>query len=177
MQQDATDSSGSVLALLILLALAVGWLGLRTMIRRLRAGKTEATVHGDFRSYALAALTNAAHIDGRIEDSEREAIRTCMSEITGSHFEMRLVDAALTEAKLTKSELVAYLQAHSNAFTRDQKMQLLKALLAVLVADQGFQEDEHQALVDYTAAVGFDRQGAPEVLRRISRDFARGNIT
>jgi hypothetical protein len=31
--------------------------------------------------------------------------------------------------------------------------------------------------VDYTAAVGFDRQSAPDMLRGLSRQFTRGNIT
>jgi hypothetical protein len=56
-------------------------------------------------------------------------------------------------------------------------MALLKALLSVFTADGSFDETEHAALVDYTAAVGFDRQSAPEILRGISRDFARGTIT
>ena len=38
-------------------------------------------------------------------------------------------------------------------------------------------ESEHAALVDYTAAVGFDRPGAPQILRNLAADFKRGNIT
>ena len=45
--------------------------------------------------------------------------------------------------------------------------------MTVFVADGKFDEIEHAALVDYTAAVGFDRQGAPEMLR----GFVRGSIT
>ena len=36
---------------------------------------------------------------------------------------------------------------------------------------------EHAALVDYTEAIGFDRQSAIDTLRRMSRDVVRGNIT
>lgn len=177
MQQGGADTSGSALALLLLIAAVVGWLGIRAMIRQLRAGKTQAAVHGDFTAYALEALANAARIDGRIKDTERAAILACMSEITGAAFDAARVEAALREARLNKAELVAYLQAHANAFTREQKMHLLKALLAVLTADQDFDEAEHDALVDYTSAVGFDRQTAPQMLRRLAGDFSRGNIT
>jgi uncharacterized membrane protein YebE (DUF533 family) len=87
------------------------------------------------------------------------------------------VRGALTSAQLTKDELVAYLAARSGKFSREQKMALLKALLSVFSADGRFDETEHAALVDYTAAVGFDRQSAPEMLRGIARDFQRGRIT
>ena len=81
------------------------------------------------------------------------------------------------QAQLSKDELVAYLAAKANAFTREQKTALLKALLGVFAADGRFDETEHAALVDYTAAVGFDRKSAPEMLRGLTRDFARGTIT
>jgi hypothetical protein len=54
---------------------------------------------------------------------------------------------------------------------------LLKALLSVFVSDGRFDETEHGALIDYTEAIGFDRQSAPEMLHRLSRDVVRGNIT
>ena len=59
------------------------------------------------------------------------------------------------------------------AFTRDQKVALLKALMSVFVSDGKFEESEHAALLDYTAAIGFDREGAPQLLR----SFTRGSIT
>ena len=69
--------------------------------------------------------------------------------------------------------LTVPLAARSRAFTRDQKVALLKALMAVFVSDGKFDESEHSALMDYTAAIGFDREGAPQLLR----SFTRGNIT
>ena len=54
---------------------------------------------------------------------------------------------------------------------------LLKALLSVFVADGRFDEREHAALVDYTEAIGFDRKSAPDMLKGLTRDFAKGNIT
>jgi tellurite resistance protein len=100
-----------------------------------------------------------------------------MAEIAGGGFDAALVGVAFTRAQLSKDELVAYLAERARAFTRAQKVSLLKALLGVFVADGRFDETEHAALVDYTAAIGFDRQSAPEMLRGIARDFSRGNIT
>jgi uncharacterized membrane protein YebE (DUF533 family) len=179
MAPGAPDSggSGATFALFILIVIVAAWIGLRQIVRSLRAGKTEARVHGSFADYAREVLVNAAKIDGRVSDSERAAVARAMSELAGpAHDETKLL-AAFAEARLNKDELVAYLAARSRAFTRDQKMALLKALLSVFTADGSFDETEHAALVDYTAAFGFDRQSAPEILRGISRDFARGTIT
>ncbi|HVV33257.1 MAG TPA: TerB family tellurite resistance protein [Vitreimonas sp.] len=173
--QDATASGGGAnmpLAILVLIIAVVGWFGLRSFIRSLRARKTEAAVHGSFNDFALQALVNAAKIDGRVADSERTVIAAALKELGGGD-----VDAAFANAKLGKGELVAYLASKSNAFTHEQKQWLLKSLLAVFVADGVFDEAEHAALVDYTAAIGFDRDRAPDMLRKLARDFSRGNIT
>lgn len=174
----ATSQNGGVMTLFVIALLAVAvWFGLRTILRSLRAGKAAAAVGADFRAYALEALVNAAKIDGLINESERAAITQTMVDLTGAPFETSAVEAAFARAHLSKDELVAYLADRAGTFSRAQKTALLKALLSVFVADGKFDETEHAALVDYTAAVGFDRQSAPEMLRRISQDFVRGSIT
>jgi uncharacterized membrane protein YebE (DUF533 family) len=173
----ATETSGAPIALFVIVVAIVVWIGLRALIRSLRAGKAAAAIGADFRSYAMEALANAANIDGRVNEAERAAIAQAMGELTGAAVEGAVVDAALASAKLSKDELVAYLADRSAAFSRSQKTALLKALLSVFVADGKFDETEHAALVDYTAAVGFDRQSAPEMLRRLSQQFVRGSIT
>jgi uncharacterized membrane protein YebE (DUF533 family) len=171
------SDAANALALLILIAAIAGWLGLRALVRRMRAGKTESVVHGAFAEYAREVLVNAARIDGRVSEAEHAAIANALREIAGAAQDTTQVAAALADATLTKDELVAYLAEREGAFSRQQKVQLLKALLAVFVADGHFDETEHAALVDYTAAIGFDRQGAPDVLRGLMGDFKRGNIT
>lgn len=171
--QPAPDHGpGTPLALLVLIVAIIGWFALRTFVRGLRARKTEATVHGNFNDFALQALVNAAKIDGRVAETERTAIAAAIKELGGGD-----VDAAFANAKLSKNELVAYLANNAQAFTHEQKQWLLKSLLAVFVADGIFDEAEHAALVDYTAAIGFDRGRAPDMLRNLARDFSRGNIT
>ena len=164
------------LALLVLLVAVMGWFGLRAFVRSLRAGKTHAAVKGDFNEFAREALLNAAKIDGRVDARERDAIAASLKEI-GADLDAAALDAAFANARLSKNELIAYLRARSSAFTRDQKVWLLKALLSVFVSDARFDETEHAALVDYTSAVGFDRQSAPDMLRSLSSQFMRGSIT
>jgi uncharacterized membrane protein YebE (DUF533 family) len=171
------NPGGLALALLVVIAAAAAWIGLRSMVRSLRAGRTQAVVEGKFPNYALEALVNAAKIDGRVSDEERKAVGRAMTEVAGISFDAAKIDSAFASAGLSKDELVAYLAARSGVFTREQKTALLKALLGVFAADGHFDETEHAALVDYTAAVGFDRKSAPEMLRSLTRDFARGNIT
>lgn len=174
---DAADPPvNTPLALLILVVTIMIWVGLRAFVSGMRASKTHAAVHGNFNDFAREALMNAAKIDGRVDAREREAILNALKEI-GANFDSAALDAAFANARLNKNELIAYLRARSSAFTRDQKMWLLKALLAVFVADARFDETEHAALVDYTAAVGFDRQSAPDMLRKLSQQFMRGTIT
>lgn len=173
----AQPDTGAALALLVLIAAIAGWIGLRSVVRRLRARKAEAVIGGDFESYALEALVNAARLDGRVSDMEKRAIAHAMSDIAGDAFEAARVEAALAAARLDRHELLAYLQSRTGAFTRDQKVALIKALLAVYVSDGDFHEAEHGALVDYTEAIGFDRKTAPELLRQLSRQMVRGNIT
>lgn len=168
--------ANAALALLILLVAVIGWFGLRTVVRGMRAGKAANVVHGNFNDFALEALVNAAKIDGHVDAREREAVGAALSEL-GASQEQAALEAAFANARLSKDELIAYLRAKAGAFTRDQKVWLLKSLLAVFVADGRFDETEHAALVDYTAAVGFDRQKAPDMLRDLSRQFMRGSIT
>lgn len=172
----ADTGGGGALALVVLIAAIAGWIGLRQLIRGMRARKTQSAVGESFVSYALEVLVNAAKIDGRINDAERAAIAVAMSDLAPG-FDAAAVAPAFERARLTKDELVAYLAAKSGSFSREQKTALLKALLSVFVADGRFDETEHGALVDYTAAVGFDCQSAPDMLRGIARDFQRGSIT
>ncbi len=173
----ASGGAGSALALLVLIVAIAGWLGLRALIRRFQVRKAERVVHGDFTVFALEALSNAAQLDRRIAAVERDAILAAMREIAGHELGADRVDAALAGARLSKDELVAYLTEKSRAFTREQKVQFLKALLGVFVADGRFEESEHHALIDYTAAVGFDREQAPNMLRGLISDMARSRIT
>lgn len=175
---EAAEPDGSAaLALLLLIAMVAGWIGLRSLVRRLRARKADKTLRGDFVEYALQALVNAAKLDGRVNDMEKRAIVTALRDLDGEAFESARVEAAFASARLTKNELVDYLSAKAQVFTRDEKASFLKALLSVFVSDGRFDATEHAALVDYTEAIGFDRQSAIETLRRLSGDFVRGNVT
>lgn len=171
----SAPSGASVLALFVLIV--VGWICFRVVVRALRARKAHAAVGASFDEYVLEALANAARIDGRLNTAERNAIAAAMGDIGGPNFEEARVESALSRARLNKDELVAYLASRAGSFTHEQKSALLKALLAVFVADGAFDETEHAALVDYTAAVGFDRKSAPQMLRGIAKEFSRGNIT
>lgn len=161
------------LAILVLIVAVALFLGARTLIANLRANKTKAAVGDSFAGYALEVLVNAAKIDGRVNDSEQQAIAAAMSDIGGARVELAAVKSAFANAKLSKDELVAYLEMKAGSFSREQKTALLKALMSVFVADGRFDETEHAALVDYTTAVGFDRGRAPDLLR----SFMRGSIT
>jgi uncharacterized membrane protein YebE (DUF533 family) len=172
----AGGSSNAPLALLLMIAAVAGWFAARAVFRRLGAGRTEAVVRGNFEDFAREALVNAAKIDGRVAPQERTAIAAALGEIAGAAPDAAAIDASFAKARLSKGELIAYLRVRSHAFSREQKMALLKALLSVFVADGVFDESEHAALVDYTEAIGFDRQGALETLRGLSQRLARGNI-
>ncbi len=171
------DAAGATLALFLLVVVGAAWLGLRTFVRSLRARKAERTVGASFTDFALEALVNAAKVDGRVNDEERRAVAGAIGDLAGPTYNTRVVETAFAKARLSKDELVAYLASRAKLFSRDQKVALLKALLSVFVADGRFDEREHAALVDYTEAIGFDRRSAPDMLRGLTRDFARGNIT
>lgn len=175
--QEPASNGGTVVALFVVVAAIALWVALRAFVRGLRARKTQSATGGDFTGYALEALVNAAKIDGRVNDAEKRAITIAMRDLAGEAFEAIKVEACFATAKLNKDELVAFLAARSHHFTRDQKVALLKALMSVFVADGKFDEVEHAALMDYTAAIGFDRQSAPQMLRGLVGDFKRGNIT
>jgi uncharacterized membrane protein YebE (DUF533 family) len=178
MQIESTPSEGSAaLAIFVLLVAVLAWIGLRMLIRSIRSRKTEAAVGTSFSAFAQQALVNAARIDGRVADEEKHAILVAMRQIDGEAYEAAAVEAAFAKASLSKNELVAYLAAHAGRFTRDQKAALLKGLVSVFVSDGRFDEGEHAALVDYTTAIGFDRQGAVQTLRSLSNQIVRGNIT
>ena len=167
------QSGGAILALFVIIVAISLWIALRAFVRGLRASKTQSATGGDYAEYALQALVNAAKIDGRVNDEERRAVAESMRVLAGEGFDAARVEKCFATATLDKTQLVAFLAARSAKFSRDQKVALLKALMTVFVADGKFDEIEHAALVDYTAAVGFDRQGAPEMLR----GFVRGSIT
>ncbi len=167
------SNGGAVVALFVIVAALGLWFALRTLIRSMQAKKTETATGGDFGGYALEALVNAAKIDGRVNDQEKRAIALAMREIAGEAFEVVKVEECFARKGLNKNELISFLAARSSAFSRDQKVALLRALMTVFVADGKFEESEHGALMDYTAAVGFDREGAPQLLR----SFTRGSIT
>lgn len=174
----ATSPGGNTgLVIFVILVLGVAWIGLRNLTRSLRAGKTKAVVGAGFVDYAREALVNAAKIDGRVSDDERAAVSRALGELAGAAHDDAELAQAFAAARLNKDELVAYLATQARAFSREQKMALLKALMTVFAADGSFDETEHAALVDYTAAVGFDRQSAPQMLRSLASDFRRGNIT
>lgn len=178
MPTETTPSQGSAaLALFVLLIAVLAWVGLRMLVRSLRSRKAEATVGLNFTAFALQALVNAARIDGRVAEEEKRAILSAMRQIDGEAYEAANIETAFAGAGLSKAELVAYLAAHANRFTRDQKAALLKGLLSVFVSDGRFDEGEHAALVDYTTAIGFDHQGAVQTLRSLSGQMVRGNIT
>lgn len=168
---------GPALSLLLLIAAVLGWLGLRALMRRLRADKAEAVVGGAFTAFALEALVNAARLDGKISPGERGAVLAAMRQIAGDALSQDAVEAAFAQARLSKDELIDYLRERGEAFSRAEKLEFLKALLAVLAADGRFDEQEHHALVDYTAAIGFDREGAPGLLRGLMGDLVRDRIT
>lgn len=168
-----TSNGGAVIALFVIVAALGLWFALRTFIRGLQAKKTATATGGDFTGYALEALVNAAKIDGRVNEQEKRAITLAMREIAGEAFESVKVEECFARQGLNKDELISFLAARSRAFSRDQKVALLKALMSVFVSDGKFEESEHGALMDYTAAVGFDREGAPQLLR----SFTRGSIT
>ncbi|MGD9965458.1 MAG: TerB family tellurite resistance protein [Hyphomonadaceae bacterium] len=168
-----SQTGGTVVALFVVIAAIALWVALRAFVRGLQAKKTETATGGEFIGYALQALVNAAKLDGRVNDAEKRAIALAMREIAGETFEAVKVEECFARPGLNKDELVSFLAARSRVFSRDQKVALLKALMAVFVSDGKFDESEHSALVDYTAAIGFDRQGVPEMLR----GFTRGSIT
>jgi|GEM_PF-3209540 len=170
------DAGGAAVALFVLVLLLGGWFALRTFVRTLRARKTQAAVGESFTDFALEALVNAAKLDGRVNDKERAAVARALAELAPG-LEAARVETCFARASLSKDELVAYLASNARAFPHQQKVALLKALMAVFVADGNFDESEHHALVDYTSAVGFDRQTAPQMLKRIAADFKRGSIT
>lgn len=171
------DPAGAALALFLLVVLVAAWFALRTLVRSMRARKAARAVGASFTDFALEALVNAAKIDGRVNDDERSAVARAIGELAGPTYTREVVEAGFGRARLSKDELVAYLRARARLFSRDQKVALLKSLLSVFVADGRFDETEHAALVDYTEAIGFDRPSAPDLLRGLTRDFARGNIT
>lgn len=173
---DPSSGNETAFALLLLLALIAAWFAVRFFVRRMRARSAEAVVHGSYDAFLLEALTNAAKLDGRVSAPERDAIAASIRDACGHELSPSQIDDALARATLTKDALVAYLEEHANAFSDVQKVRFLKALLSVLVADGGFDESEHHALVDYTAAIGYDRQSAPQRLRGLVQDMARDRI-
>lgn len=168
--------NGPMLLLLALIGAIAAWFVVRAALRSLRAQKTQAATGGDFTSFSLEALVNAARIDGRVKEEERRAVAQAMRQLAGPDFDPARVDVAFASARLSKEDLVDFLAAHCRAFSSDQKAELLKGLLAVFTADADFDAAEHTALVEYTAAIGFDRHTAPETLRRLAHDMAHEHV-
>jgi len=171
----ASSGNTTMLAIGLLIAATAIWLGASSLVRILRARKTHAATGGRFEEYVLQALVGAARIDGRVTEPERAAIAQALGD-AAAPADPAALDAAYAAPQLSKDELVAYLAERSGQFTHAQKVALLKALLAVFVADGHFDEAEHGALIDYTAAVGFDRASAPQMLRNAAADLKRGRI-
>ena len=163
--------------LFLVLAGIVIFLGLGSMQRKQRVQAVETVVHGNFADYTLEVLANAAKIDGRVDDAERQAITDVMTQIKGAPFARTEADAALLRARLNKDQLIAYLSARARTFTLDQKTALLKGVLSVAMADGHFHEREHAIYLDYIAAVGFERKTAPEILQRWVHDMAAGKYS
>ncbi len=99
-----------------------------------------------------------------------------MRDIAGAGFEASQIEAGFAAPALSKAELIDYLRLKAAKLSHEQKTALLKALLAVFVADGKFDESEHHALVDYTAAIGFDRQGAAEMLRGLIGNLVQDRL-
>ncbi len=174
----AASNSGAQSTLLVaaVVGLVVAWFVWGWLVRMMRAQKAASATGGRYEDFMLEALVNAAKIDGRVNESERAAIAQALAEAAGVSIDPPVLDNAFANAKLGKAELTAYLTARSASFSREQKMGLLKALMSVFVADGRFDESEHAALIDYTAAIGFDRSSAPQMLRDVEGDLKRGNI-
>ncbi|HRE43841.1 MAG TPA: TerB family tellurite resistance protein [Terricaulis sp.] len=170
-----TGAQGALLAA-GLIGVVIAWFVWGWLVRLMRAQKAASATGGRYEDFVLEALVNAAKIDGRVNDAERAAIAKALTETAGVSIDPPVLDNAFANAKLGKGELTAYLTARAASFSREQKMGLLKALMAVFVADGRFDESEHAALIDYTAAIGFDRTSAPQMLRGVEGDIKRGNI-
>lgn len=177
MTTDLSNGDTTTTAMIVFISITVVFIAFRTVSRALRAGKTASIVGANFADYAREALVNATKLDGGVSDEERAAVSQAVRELAGEPHDEAKLTQAFAAARLNKDELVAYLASRSQNFTNAQKTALLRALLAVFVSDGRFDEAEHAALLDYTAAVGFDRQSAPDMLRGLARDFNRGNIT
>lgn len=170
------EGNQTLLAVGVGVALVAAWLGLSALVRLLRARRAAVATGGRFADFVLEALVNAAKIDGRVNEAERAAIAQAFADATGTEIDPPTLSNAFANARLSKAELLAYLAAGAGNFSQQEKMSLLKALMAVFVADGRFDETEHAALIDYTAAVGFDRSSAAQMLRSVAGDVRRGNI-
>lgn len=172
----ASNEAQGALVVAGIVGLAIAWLVWGWLVRVMRAQKAASATGGRYEDFVIEALVNAAKIDGRVNDAERAAIAKALAETAGVSIDPPVLANAFANAKLGKAELTAFLMARSSSFSREQKLGLLKALMAVFVADGRFDEAEHAALIDYTAAIGFDRTSAPEMLRGVEGDLRRGNI-
>lgn len=156
--------------ILFLLALALAalayWFGATTMQQKRRADETAQVVGGDYGQYLLEVLANAANIDARVEEAERAAIVRVMSE-AGAPVARDKVDDALAKARLSKEQLLAYLRERSGAFTEEQKLTLLRGVLAVANADGQFVQREQEIYQRYIEAVGVRRQSAPVTVQSL----------
>ena len=75
----SSNTGGAALALILLIAAVAAWIGIRQLIRSLRARKAESAIGASFSDYALEALVNAAKLDARVSEPEQVAIVNAMN--------------------------------------------------------------------------------------------------
>lgn len=159
---------------LILAGLAI-WFATTALLRRRRALEAAVIVGQSYDDYVLEVLVNVAKIDGAVADAERQAIFAFMAQLKGLEPDRAGIEHALSVARLSKEQLLAYLATKASEFSADQKLQLLKGVLNVIAADGRFEGPEQETLMDYIEAMGFDRKQAPSVLQELIRMPASGN--
>jgi uncharacterized membrane protein YebE (DUF533 family) len=122
-----------------------------------------------FLEFLLEALVNGARIDGQADEAERQTIERIMSEAKGAPFARADVDAAIERATLTREDLCGYLKRKGRSFSADERMTILRGLVAVIAADGRLTEPERAALIGYIEAIGFDH--GPSVLDKLLQPF------
>ena len=122
-----------------------------------------------FTAFLLEVLVNAAKIDGDAADAEIDAIAAAMTDATKTAYARTDAQAAIARAALSRADLVAHLKKSGRAFSKEERMALLRHLFTVVAADGKFEEAERTALLAYIEAIGFEQ--APSVLDAIMQPF------
>ena len=161
--------------IVLIVALGAIWFAMRRLRRQRHALDTEAVVGQNYSEYLLQVLVNAAKLDGAVNVAEREAIVSYLSQVLGAPVEQVTVNTALSNARLSKEQLIAYLTTRAGTLTAEQKLQLIKGVLTVIAADGVLEDSERETLIDYIEAMGFDRKQAPSVLTELIRMPSSGN--